>query len=161
MRKRKYEIVAESYLTEWLGMTYPPGTWTTNVNVGRPVIPPHVKLTKEEEAWIKRAFVAKVDAIVLLPDEVHLVECKIRNDRGKIEQLLIYEWLFKRDEDFKAHWHKKIRKILLTPKDQGMLEEFLRMYGIEVVYYKPLWIIEYLNSLRRADRRGMLSSVEF
>ena len=161
MPERKYRPVAESYLTEWLGITYPPGTWRTNVALGDVKTPKLMKLTPSEARFVKKPLMPLADAVVLLPDEVHLVECKIRDDRGKIEQLLIYEYLFPRTPEFRAHKDKKIRKILLTPKDMGEMEEFLAKYGIEVVYYRPPWIEEYLGSLRRRERRAMGYSALF
>jgi len=161
MAQRKYRIVAESYLTEWLGITYPPGTWRTNVSLGEVTTPETVKLTPEERRYITKPLRPVCDAVVLLPDEVHLVEAKIREERGKVEQLLVYEYQFPRTPEFKAHWKKKIRKILLTPKDQGEFENFLQKYGIDVVYYRPAWIEEYLGSLDRRYRRGTGYSIKF
>ena len=161
MPERRYRPVAESYLTEWLGITYPPGTWRTNVALGDVKTPELMTLTPAEARFVKQPLRPIADAVVVLPDEVHLVECKIRDDRGKIEQLLIYEYLFPKTPEYKAHWDKRIRKILLTPKDVGGLAKFLEKYGIEVVYYRPPWILEYLGSIRRRERRTMGYSVEF
>lgn len=159
MAKRKYEIIAESYLTEWLGITYPPGTWRTNVNIGMPAIPEEERLTPAELRAIRRGWTGKADAVVFLPEEVHIVEAKIRDDRGKIEQLLLYKWLFYRDESFRPYWDKRVKLILLTPKDQGILEEFMAEFGIQVIYYRPLWVQEYLGTLRPFERRGTLSHI--
>ena len=161
MAKRKYEIVAEQYLTEWLSLNYPPGSWRTNVNIGVPELYGKTDISQAEYKYIKRSFSAKADAVVFLPSEVHIVEAKIRDDRGKIEQLLIYEWLFKKDPEFKAYWDYPITKILLTPKDMGLLEKFLAELGIKVVYYKPAWLMQYYYKIRAFERRGLLSSVKF
>lgn len=160
MSERRYRPVAESYLTEWLGITYPPGTWKTNVALGDVKTPEFLRMTPAEARFVKRSFRPIADAVVVLQDEVHLVECKIRDDRGKIEQLLIYEYLFPKTPEYRPHWKKKIRKILLTPKDVGGLAKFLEKYGIEVVQYKPPWILEYLGSLNRKERRMIGYSFE-
>jgi len=161
MRKRAYRPVSEGYLTEWLSVTYPAGTWRTNVNLGAPEIPDHLMITPAERRMIKRSFSAVADAVVILPEEVHIIEAKVRDDRGKIEQLQLYEWLFRRDKAFAQYRDRPVRKILLTPKHQGSLELFMRELGIEVVYYRPAWIQEYLGTLRPFERRGTLSSVRF
>ena len=160
MSKRKYRPVAEMYITEWLGITYPPGTWRTNVPLGQAVYPEERHLTPAEIRFITKPLRPVADAVVLLEREVHIIEAKIRDERGKIEQLLIYRWLFPKTPEFKEHWHKRIRTILLTPKDQGQFEEFLKMYDIEVVYYRPAWILEYLGTLPRRQRRGTYYSVK-
>lgn len=161
MAKRKYLPVAESYITEWLGITYPPGTWMTNVPLGDVKVSNIMKMTPSEEKFVKKPLRPIADAVVILPDEVHLIEAKIRDERGKIEQLLIYEYLFPKTPEFSKHKDKPIRKILLTPKDQGGFKDFLERFGIEVIYYNPLWIQEYLGSLDRRYRRGQYFSVEF
>ena len=160
MAKRRYRPVAESYITEWLGITYPPGTWRTNVAFGEAVVPEEMKITPSEQKFISKPLRPIADAVVFLENEVHIIEAKVRDERGKIEQLLIYRWLFPKTPEFKQHWHKKIRTILLTPKDQGNFINFLKLYNIEVVYYRPRWIIEYLNSLERRYRRGTYYSLK-
>jgi len=161
MPKRKYRPVAEYYITEFLALNYPPGTWRTNVPLGDVETELLTELTPAEKRFIGKPFRPICDAVVLLEDEVHLVEAKIRDERGKIEQLLIYEYLFPKTPEFKAHWHKHIRKILVTPKHQGNFEKFLQKYGIEVVYFRPPWIEEYLGTLDRRYRRGHYFSVKF
>jgi len=161
MQKRKYRIVAESYLTEYLGITYPAGTWRTNVVLGGVSLPETAAMTAAERRFVSQPLRAVCDAVVLLENEVHLIEAKVREERGKLEQLLVYEFLFPRTPEFRAHRDKRIRKILLTPKDQGTFEEFLKKYGVEIVYWSPPWVEEYLGSLRRFERRGTLSSVRF
>ncbi|MHC1630762.1 MAG: hypothetical protein ACXQT4_00430, partial [Methanotrichaceae archaeon] len=97
---RKYRIVHESYLTEWLGITYPPGTWITNVRLGKVKPPATERLTPEEQRLLIGAFGASADAIVLLPDKVVIVEVMIRHEPGAGEDLLKYKMLFKETEDF-------------------------------------------------------------
>jgi len=161
MTKRKYRPVSESYITEWLGITYPPGTWRTNVPLGDVKTPEMMKMTPAEERFVKKPLRPIADAVVLLRDEVHIVEAKVRDDRGKIEQLLIYRYMFPRTPEFREHWHKKIRTILLTPKEQGEFANFLAKYDIEVVVYNPPWVQEYLGSLARKYRRGTYYSTKF
>jgi len=161
MAKRKYRIVSESYIVEWLGITYPPGTWATNVPLGEATVPEGIALTEEERRFITKPMRPVADAVVTLPDQVHIIEAKLRDERGKIEQLLIYRYLFPKTPEYKAHWDKPIRTILLTPKDQGAFEKFLARYDIEVVYYAPRWVVEYLNSLERRYRRGTYFSTKF
>jgi len=158
--KRKYRIVHESYLIEWLGLTYPVGTWATNVRLGRireiNRVPP---ITPEEKRFLM-PFLASVDAIVLLPDQVHLIEAMVRHEPGIIEDLLKYEELFKVTEEFKPHWEKPIRKIIVSPLAIPWYEEFGKRYDIQFITYRPIWILEYLGTYPRRHRRGQLSHVE-
>jgi len=157
---RKYRIVHESYLTEWLGITYPPGTWITNVRLGKVKPPATERLTPEEQRLLIGAFGASADAIVLLPDKVVIVEVMIRHEPGAGEDLLKYKMLFKETEEFREHWDKPIELIIVTPLDVSVYERLYRELGIKVVNYRPAWIIEYLNTYPVRFRRGKLSGLE-
>lgn len=154
MAKQPYNPVGESYLTEWLGITYPPGTWRTNVALGEVTVPANMVMSSSEARFVVQAWRPVADAVVVLRDQVHLVECKVRDDRGKMEQLLEYDYLFPKTAEYRAEWGKPRRLILLTPKDQGEYQKFLEMYGITVVYYSPPWVLEYLGGLGSRYRRG-------
>jgi len=160
MAKRKYRIVHESYLTEWLGITYPPGTWRTNVRLGRVKPPRDKKLTPQERRLLLGAFGAQADAIVILPDKVVIVEAMVRHEPGAGEDLLKYKTLFRETEEFREHWNKPIELIILTPLDVSAYERFYREMGIKVVNYRPLWILEYLGTYPPRFRRGKLSGLE-
>ena len=84
MPERKYRPVAEYYITEYCGITYPPGTWRTNVPLGEVDTSDYYRLTPAERRYISKPFQPLCDALVILPNEVHLIEAKIREERGKI-----------------------------------------------------------------------------
>jgi len=125
-----------------------------NVRVGQPSEELRKRLAPDIKESILKLWVGSVDAIVFLENEVILVEVFIRNQFGKVEQLLYYEWLFKKDPAFKEHWNKRIRKMLVTPIKNPWYEEFARQFGIEVVYYTPDWIKPYIATLRPRERTG-------
>ena len=160
-KKRTYRQVHDSYLVEWLGITYPPGTWRTNVRLGqlRPELAERA-MTAEEMNYLK-PFLASADAVVLLRDEVHIIECMIRHEPGALEDLIKYAKLFRQTPEFKKHWEKPIKLILLTPLDAPFYFEMAKEFGIEVAQYKPSWIFEYLSTYPRKEWRGKLSSVRF
>jgi len=158
---RQYRIVHEDFLVEWLGITYPPGTWRTNVRLGRIRQPAPHELPPAERRLLRGAFGAQADAIVLLPDEVHIIEAMVRHEPGALEDLIKYKLLFKETEEFRSHWNKPIRLILLTPLKLGFYEKLANYLGIEVAYYRPAWIQEYLNTYPPRFRRGRLYSVEW
>jgi len=160
MARRKYRIVHESYLVEWLGINYPAGTWSTNIRLGKIKSLEERKLMPEEERLLIGAFGAQADAIVLLPDRVVIVEAMVRHEPGTAEDLLKYEMLFRETEEFKEHWHKPIEKIIVTPLDVGMYLAFYEKMGIKVVKYAPLWIQEYLSTYPPRFRRGKLSALK-
>lgn len=160
MGRRRYRIVHESYLVEWLGLNFPPGSWRTNVRLGKVKVPPGAVLTPEEERYLRGAFAASADAIVFLENEVLIVEAMVRHEPGAVEDLLKYKRLFLSDPAFKEHWGKRIRLVLLTPLELGEYEKFAKEHGIEVVKYTPPWILEYLHSYPRSFWRARGYSTE-
>jgi len=157
---RKYRNVHETYLAEYLGITYPPGTWRTNVRLGRVRVPETEKLSPQERRLLLGAFGASADAIVLLPDRVVIIEAMVRHEPGAGEDLLKYRMLFRETEEFKEYWDKPIDMVLLTPLDVTAYERFYREMGIRVEVYRPAWILEYLGTYPARYRRGKLSGLE-
>ena len=144
---RKYRNVHETYLAEYLGVTYPPGTWRTNVRLGKVRAPETERLSPQERRLLLGAFGASADAIVLLPDKVVIIEAMVRHEPGAGEDLLKYRMLFRETEEFKEYWDKPIDMVLLTPLDVTAYERFYREMGIRVEVYRPAWILEYLGCL--------------
>ena len=159
--KRKYRIVHESYLAEFLGITFPPGTWRANVRLGKVRPPAPHELTPEERRMLKGAFGASADAIVILPDKVIIIEAMVRHEPGALEDLIKYKMLFRETEEFRSHWNKPIELWIITPLDLPFYEKLAEKMGIKVVKYKPSWILEYLHTYPRHFWRGKLSSVEY
>jgi len=134
---RKYRIVHERMLLEWLQKTYPLGTWRTNVRLGMP----HPKLMEPYvEPELRRMLVIttpQADAITILPTEIHIIECLIRPEWWKILMLKVYGKMFKLTERFKAHWHKPIKLILLTAITNPFMEWVAKEEGVAVIHYTP------------------------
>ncbi|MEM2370602.1 MAG: hypothetical protein QXH51_06840 [Candidatus Bathyarchaeia archaeon] len=157
--KRKYTQVHEMYLVEWLGLNYPPGTWRTNVRLGDKLIAFPAEGLTEEERRLRLAFAASVDAVVLLPKEVHLVEAMVRHEPGVMEDLLAYKELFPYTTGFEPYKDLPIKLILVTPLELGWKGRFYMKYGIHIVHYSPTWILQYLHTYPRKEWRGKLSAL--
>ena len=156
MARKEYTRLHERYLLEWLWRTYPPGSWTINKRLGLP----HPELTARfVDPTVSKVLVVtlhRCDAVVVLPEEVHLVECLIRNEFWKIERLKIYADQFEITEEYKKHWHKPKILILLTPLRNPFYELHSAEIGIKWVLYRPFWLETYLGGLRVGQREGYL-----
>jgi len=133
--KRRYRMIHDEVLVRYLMETYPWGTWATNVRVGKPreeLIPPGITVNMKRWFWNLEAI---ADAIVFLPEEIHIIETLVRPEWWKLEQLDQYEELFKMTEEFKEHWHKPIKKILLVTVVNPWLEKRAEARGIKVIKY--------------------------
>jgi len=150
---RGYRIIHEPYLHEYLRTHYPPFTWRTNVRLG--VLPPPEEIVglRPEEVRMLTRWHMEVDAIVLEPKLVTLIECIVRPEWFRITQLLLYERLFKVTEEFREHWFKPIRKCVLTPYEAPFFQAFAKDYNIDWLLYQPEWLREYIPTLRRRQQR--------
>ena len=150
---RKYRIVHEPYLMEWLVKNFPPGTFRTNVRLGA-VSPELVERTvSPAERRALKVFTAQADAIVLLKEKVIIIEALVRPEWWKIQQLKQYKKLFKSTIEFKEHWDKPIELVLLTTISSPFHEKMCAEEGIRLILYRPKWIEEYLQTLAARKRR--------
>jgi len=132
--------------------TYPPFTWITNVRLGMPhpeIL--RVPVPPGEEVLFKITL-PMADAIVLLPNEVHILECLVRPEWWKILMLKVYGKLFGMTEEYREHWNKPIRLILLTAILNPFMEWVAREEGVSVIHYRPVWLEPYLATLRPRQR---------
>ena len=143
----------EPFLVEWLMKTYPDGTWTTNVRLGRPS-PERaaMALTPEEERMLT-VWHASADAVVVLPDEVHIVEAMVRPEWEKISKLKMYGHLLGVTEEYRPHWYKPRRLIVVAAVTNELVEWFARQEGITWIRYTTPLAEEYRRTLPGYLRR--------
>ena len=84
---RRYTIVHEQYLLEWLMKNYPAGTWRTNVRLGAVSKELIERTVTPEERRALKLWTFQADAVVLLPDKVVIVEALVRPEWWKMLQL--------------------------------------------------------------------------
>jgi len=151
---RKYRIVHERMLLEFLLKTYPPGSWRTNVRLGMPHPEiARIPLTPEEQRMLVITLPC-ADAVVLLPEEVVIIEALVRPEWWKILMLKVYGKLFPMTEEFREHWDKPIRLVLLTAIMNPFMQWIAREEGVEVRMYRPVWLETYLAPLRPRQRQA-------
>ena len=143
---KQYRIVHEQMLLEWLLKTYPPGSWRTNVRLGMPHPEvARVAVTPEEKRMLVITL-PMADAVVLLPDRVDIIECVVRPEWWKILMLKVYGRLFPMTEEFRDHWTKPVKLILLTAILNPFMEWVARDEGVSVIRYRPIWIEPYYGA---------------
>ena len=133
----------------------------TNVRLGTPRPELLARPLTPAEARMLKLFTPRADAVVLLPNEVHIIEAAIRFEPKKITQLEIYEKMFKMTPEFRDHWDKPIVKILLSAQKSPALQKMAEEHGIKFVYYCPDWIKVYLMTLPGRMRRGVYYSLHY
>lgn len=140
---RPYRVVHEPMLVEWLNKTYPPGTWRTNVRLGRPHPELEARALTPAEKRMLMITMFSADAVVILPGRVDIVECIVRPEWEKISKLKMYGHLFGVTGEYRAHWSKPRRLIILAAVTNEFVEWFARSEGVAWIRYRPIWFDEY------------------
>jgi len=96
-----------------------------------------------------------VDALVLERDRVHLVEGKILNRPGALEQLDLYAKLFPLTPEYERYRTFPLVRHLLWAVRDPLVEAIAREHGILVHEYHPAWVDDYLKGLTPRARSPM------
>ena len=94
------------------------------------------------------------DAVCILDDRVEIWEAKLIRPLAAITQLQLYERLFRRTPEFAAYIDAEIRLAIVTPIRDRDLEDIARDAGIEIHYWEPGWVSEYLQGYYRITPRA-------
>jgi len=89
------------------------------------------------------------DAVCIMDDRVEIWEAKLIRPLAAITQLQLYERLFRRTPEFAAYMDADIRLAIVTPIRDPDLEDIARDSGIEIHYWEPDWVTEYLQGYYR------------
>jgi len=141
----------ERILVEYLGKHYAPGSWQTNVRVGEidPSISALFITDKEKRMAMSSTFI--VDAVVILPEEVVLIEVETEIFIKAVCQVEFYSHMFGNTERFREHWNKPRTMIVVSTSESDLLRWWANMHGVRWIHYEPIWWPEYQSS--RAQRR--------
>jgi len=116
-------------------------------------------VSAEEEARMLTLWRRWADAIVIYPDRVVLIECAIRPNPGKIQQLLLYKDLFYKTPEFQHLKDRLLEMELVYAIEDPATVLLAQKQGIKTVYFKPVWVEEYIAQLYPRERRGPIQEV--
>jgi len=134
-------------VTEWVTATFPQAHVAYRIRLG--AIDASLADTHLTERQLRGLGVFRryVDAVVLTRDVVHLVEGKILNRPGALEQLDIYARLFPLTPGYEAYRTLPVAKHLVWSIWDPVVEAMARERGINVHLFHPPWVDEYLKTL--------------
>jgi hypothetical protein len=89
-----------------------------------------------------------VDAIVIDPPRVWLIEFKVDAELGAIAQLEYYKILFLETPDYEKYKSWEIKLLIVTTREITDMVRYAAMKGIEYDVYLPEWIYPYLVTRR-------------
>jgi len=155
--KRQWQAREMRLVSEYLAKYYPDHPTQTRVRVGSLPLALHPEFVSGGEQRALGVWRRWVDAIVIMPDRLILIEANIRPAPGKISQLELYERLLPMTPELAEHKDKPIEKVLLFALEDKAIEAQARDRGIKVVYFRPPWIEDYLKILYPRERRTPLT----
>ncbi len=93
------------------------------------------------------------DAIVITKTHLILIEAKIKPDPGVISQILLYDQLIPKTDHLRQYSKLRRLNILLLAQHDSEVEELARNNNIEVQYFSPPWVKDYLIEIRKYSLR--------
>lgn len=159
MSPRKWTPWEQSMIGEWVSQTFGDVEWRTNVRLGRiqPRAPDGTYSPDELRALgVWRRF---VDAVVILPDRLLLVEAVMRADPGKLSQLKLYELLLPQTPELEEHLQLPVQKVLLYCIEDPAVTALARLDDILPVRFVPSCFDAWWQTLRPRDKRAPVNTL--
>jgi len=141
-------------VAEWVTQTWPAAIWKFRVDVGD--LTPAMSATGLSAAELRKLGRSRrwVDAMVIEPRTVHLIEAKIRLEPGALEQLELYKELWPRTPEFAELVDRDLQLHLVYAVEDPVLTAIARRRGVQVHIYHPPWVDDYLALLQHRERRA-------
>lgn len=134
----------ERLLAEFLAEFFPTAQVRTRVRLGNVAITPPAAGLEEAERRLLKNMARWVDALVIRPTDVILVEAEILPSPGGPSTLAFYERAMRNDPDFAELLSLPLRKMLVWAFDDPTLRRVAEEFGVEVRVFSPPWIREAL-----------------
>lgn len=77
------------------------------------------------------------DAIIIMPDHIKVLECKMKADVHVIGQVLLYASLVPQTPLFARYAHLPVKPVVVTAMITDEVKQAIESAGIEVVIFKP------------------------
>jgi len=147
-------------VSEFLAQEFASWPYQTHVRLGS--IRPRVEgaFVSDAEARMLGVFRRWADAIVFLPDRLVLIEAAIRPEPGDISKLELYERLIPNTPELSDFAALPVEKWLVYCIPDELLLVLAREKGIQVRYFRPAWVEEYLAELYLRERRAPHTPLE-
>src|SRR5712691_2924014 len=141
-------------VAEWVTQTWPHAIIKFRVDVGD--LTPAMSATGLSAAELRKLGRSRrwVDAMVVEPATVHLVEAKIRLEPGALEQLELYKALFPLTPELAHLQHITPTLHLVFAVEDPALSAIARERGVLVHTFHPPWVDDYLAQLLHRERRA-------
>ena len=146
MPVRKTRQVEAKMVAEYLKENYSEYSHTTNVALGKV---PEELMSKEgykRAIGMWRPYRPFVDAMVIMPGALILIEAKVKSVIDGCAKLPLYKSLVPFTPELKAYWKLPIIMELVAAETNPNLEIMAREQGVRIKVYCPAWLQEIIDS---------------
>jgi len=161
--KRRNMLAETRLLMEYLAETYPGCTWWNQMSVGRDPEMVGVNYEDEAERRLARNVNRRVDAAVVTPTELVIVEATMWRATEKVGRLQEYMLLVPATPDLRPYLHLPRVAELVTAQHDPVAEVLCRRLGFRYVHRTPTWMDEfyamYPQRRKRAPHAGMVEAL--
>jgi len=158
--KRRNMLAETRLLSEYVAERYPGAELYLQFRVGSD--PEIVGLSLEDEGerrWARNAC-RRVDALVVTPTELILVEATMWRATEKVGRLQEYLLLARATPEIQAYRGRPLVAELVTAQDDPVARVLCARLGFRYVHYEPSWMPEfwaaYPDRRRRPPHAGMV-----
>ena len=88
------------------------------------------------------------DGAIILPNELLIIESKMRPDPRAVGQVLFYMRLSMSTPELQSAMALPARPVVLFSEDDPEVNQFARTWGCRVEVYTPAWIEDYLTQVQ-------------
>lgn len=151
---RSWQPRERRLVAEWVRIMFPNAHIREQVRLG--AIEPALDDANISEKELRALGVTRryVDALAVQDNTVHLIEAKILNRPGALEQLDLYEFLLPLTPELRDLRGLPIVKHLVWAIPDPVVEALARRRGIRVHEFRPEWVDAYLEILRPRETRA-------
>ena len=157
--RRTWSPVESKLVSEFCAIRYPDRRTIQRVRVGQ--IPTDLDVAGLDPSEIRMLGVWRrwVDAIVVDPPLLRVIEAAMLPDPGDISQLELYMHLIPMTPDLEEFMDLTPVGLLVYAIDDPMIHRLAadRGYGVEI--YQPAWLKQYLDRVFPRERRAPLSQL--
>lgn len=147
MARREYKQRERRFVPEFVEKRYPTRvTVFYNMAIG----PPPEELQKafpETPLAHLRRWRFWIDAVVIQPNRMILIEGKLRKPQEGLGQLLFYKALLPQTPELDPYKLYPVEMVLIVPREDPRVITFATAVGIKIEIFRPPWVIEYLKKI--------------
>jgi len=147
MASRKSRQVEVRLLSEYLKETYPQYPFINKQPLGKVPAELLTEVGYKRAVGMSRPFRPEVDAVVILPGALVLIEAKVWSVVDGCAKLPLYKSLVPFTPELKQYSHLPIIMELVVAKTNDNLEIMARDMGVRVRLFAPEWVLKVIKDM--------------